>query len=74
MSTVVRKDAKKKLKLKKLFVSFFLLMTFRLGGLGPYDCNFNAMCDVKILCAFLLVCCCLHAKATLMVLFRMLNM
>ena len=33
------------------------------GGAGPmpphvdaYDCNFNAICDIKILCAFLLVC------------------
>ena len=33
-------------------------------------------CDIKILCAFLLVCPCVHVKATLMVLFcmMMLNM
>ena len=45
------------------------------GGRGPpgyvYDFNFNAICDIKILCAFLLVCPCVHVKATLLVLFCM---
>ena len=60
----------------RLFVTFFLLMAFQLGGLGPplgyaNDCNFNAICDIKILCAFLLVCSRVHAQATLMVLLCM---
>ena len=46
------------------------------GNLGPpsgyaYDCNFNPICDNKILCAFLLVCPCVHVNATRMVLFCM---
>ena len=61
----------KKLKMKKqeFFVTFLSLVAFRLGG-GPgspgppapgyaYDCNFNAICDIKILyafCFFALVC------------------
>ena len=41
-----------------------------------YNCNYNAFCDIKILCAFLLACPFVHVKATLMVLFCkiMLNM
>ena len=69
----------KKLKTKKrdFFVTFLSLVAFQLGGPGPpapgyaYNCNFNATCDIKILCAFLLVCPSVHVKATLMVLFRM---
>ena len=34
-----------------------------------YDCNLNAICDIKILCAFLLVFPCVHIKATLIVVF-----
>ena len=47
------------------------------GGTGPpvpgyaYNCNFNAICDIKILYAFLLVCPCVYVKATLVVLFCM---
>ena len=62
----------------RLFCHILLLMVFRLEGADPlahpgyaYDCNLNALCDIKILCAFLLVCPCEHAKATLMVLFCM---
>ena len=36
-----------------------------------YGCNFNAICDNKILYAFLLVCPCVGVKATLKVLFCM---
>ena len=36
-----------------------------------YECNFNAICDIKILCAFLLVCLCVHVKTALMVPFWM---
>ena len=50
----------------RLFVSFLSLMAFRSGGLGPpgyaYDCYFNGICDIKILCAFLLVCPYVHTK------------
>ena len=35
------------------------------------DCNFNAICDIKILSAVLLVCPCVHVKTTLMDLFCM---
>ena len=38
---------------------------------GNNHCNFNAMCDIKTSCAFLLVSPCVHVKATLMVLFCM---
>ena len=62
----------------RLFVAFLSLVAFQLGAAGPpgspgyaYDCNFNAICDIKILYAFLLVCSCVHVKATLMVLFYM---
>ena len=54
---VVRKDAKRN---KTFFVTFFSLVAFRLvESWAPappgyaYDCNFNAICDTKILCAFL---------------------
>ena len=58
---------------------FFINDILIAGGLGPlplppgyaFDCNFNAICDAKILCAFLLVRYCLYAKATLIVLFCM---
>ena len=36
-----------------------------------YYFNSNAICDIKILCAFLLVCPCVYVNATQMVLFRM---
>ena len=36
-----------------------------------YDCNFNAICDIKILCAFLLVCPRVRVQAILMVLLCM---
>ena len=60
-----------------LFVTFLSLVAIQLGGGGAgspgyaYNCNFNAICDIKILCAFLLVCPSLHANATLMVPFCM---
>ena len=38
---------------------------------GNNHCNFNAICDNKIWCAILLVCPCVHVKATLIVLFCM---
>ena len=45
------------------------------GGRAPhgyaYDCNFIAICDIKILCAFLPLCATVHVKATLMILFCM---
>ena len=59
------------------FVTFYHLWHFDSGPLAPpppgytYDCNFNAICDIKILCAFLLVCPGVHVKGTLMVLFCM---
>ena len=65
----------------RLFCHILSLVAFRLGGgLAPpgyaYDCNFNAICDINIFCAFLLVCPGVHADMTLMVLFcmMMLNM
>ena len=62
----------------RLFCHIFIIGGISIEG-GPcpptpgfaYDCNFNAIHDVKILCAFLLVCPCVHVKATLMVLFCM---
>ena len=55
----------KKLKMKKqdFFVTFLSLVAFWLGGALPppgyaYDCNFNPICDIKILGDFLLVCPC----------------
>ena len=73
--TAVRKDAKRKLKLrKKTFSSPFLIGGISIGGggvrMGPlapgyvYDCNFNAICDIKILFAFLLVCPCVCQSDT----------
>ena len=55
---------------------FYRWWHFDWGGAPPtlgyaYDCNSNAICDIKILCAFLLVCPCVHVNATLMVLFCM---
>ena len=50
------------------FATFLSLVAFRLGKLGSpipsyaYDCNFNAICDIKILSAFLLVCPCVMSK------------
>ena len=46
---------------KIFFVTFLSLMALQSGGGGggaghAYDFNFNAICDIKILCAFLLVC------------------
>ena len=70
----------------RLFCHIFCIDVISIGG-GPsslsppfsgyaYDGNFNAICDNKILPAFLLVCPCVHVKAILIVLFRtiMLNM
>ena len=65
------------MKIQDFFVTFLSLVAFRLEGPVPpipgyaYDYNFNAICDIKILCAFLLVCSCVYIKATLMVLFCM---
>ena len=64
----------------RLFCHIFLIDGTSIGGGGrapwgppgyAYDCNFNAICDIKILCAFLLVCPCVYVTATLMVLFCM---
>ena len=49
----------------RLFCHIFIIGGISIGGgtgfLAPFrgyacDCNFNAICDIKILCAFLLVC------------------
>ena len=66
---------------KQVFCHIFVIGGISIGEgeaklLGPppgyaYDCNFNAICDIEILCAFLFVCPCVHVKATLMVLFYM---
>ena len=70
----------------QIFCNIFIIGGILIGvGPGPppshrrlhaYDCNFNAICDIKILCVFLAVCPCVHVKATLLVLFCviMLNM
>ena len=45
----------------RFFLSHFFIDGFRLGFCPPnyvYHCNFNAICDIKILCAFLLLCAC----------------
>ena len=60
----------------RLFCHIFVIGGISIeGGSGArryaYNCNFNAICDIKILCAFLLVCPCVHVKATLMVVFCM---
>ena len=64
------------MKKQDFFVTFLSLVAFQLGGRPPapvyaYDCNFNAICDIKILSAFLVVCPCVYVKATLMVVFIM---
>ena len=64
------------MKKKDFFVTFLSLVVFRMGkgGRAPgyaYNCNFNAICDIKIFCPFLLVGACVHVKVTLMVLFCM---
>ena len=56
-------------------VTFLSLVAFQLRG-GPgfaYDYKFNAICDITILCAFLLGFPRVYIKATLMVLFCMIN-
>ena len=67
----------------RLFCHISIIVGISTGGRGPpappsyaYDCNFNAICDIKILHDFLLVCTCVHVKMTPMVLFcmMMLNM
>ena len=68
----------------RLFCSIFVFGGILIGGgtrnpWAPapgyaYDGNFNAICDVKILCAFLLVCPCVYVKAILMVLFCMIKL
>ena len=65
----------------RLFCHIFIFGGISIGGGGggqrpptpgyAYDCNFNAICDIKILFAFLLVCLCVYFKATLMILFCM---
>ena len=60
----------------RLFCHIFITDGISIGGgEGPpdyaYDCNFNGICDIKILYAFLVVCPCVHVKATLMILFCM---
>ena len=44
----------------RLLQHFYLWWHFDWGAAPvpgyTYDCNFNAICDIKILCAFLLVC------------------
>ena len=68
------------MKKRDFFVAFLSFVAFRMGEnpgpLGPsngyaYDGNFNPICDIKILCAFLLVWPCVYVNATLMVLFCM---
>ena len=53
------------MKKQDFFVSFLSLVAFRLGWEGTrpphnpgytYECNFNAICHIKVFCAFLLVC------------------
>ena len=60
----------------RLFLShFYHWWHFDWGGSGApgyaYNCNFNSIYDIKILCGFLLVCPCVHVRATLMVPFCM---
>ena len=61
----------------RLFCHIFIFGGISIGGTGApapgyaYDCNFNAICVIKILCAFLLVGPSVYVKATLMVLFYM---
>ena len=54
----------------RLFCHILLSVAFRLGGEGAgyaYDCNFNAICDIKILCAFLpLRACPSHANGSIL--------
>ena len=49
----------------RLFCHIFIICGISIGApcLPPpldyaYDCNFNAICDIKTLCAFLLLCAC----------------
>ena len=80
----MRKDAKKKTTENEETQSFchiFIIGGILIGGGGwapclpsagyVYDCNFNAICDIKILCAVFAVWRCGHVKATLLVLFCM---
>ena len=59
------------------FCHIFIFGGILIGGTAApapgyaYDCNFNAICDINILRAFLLVCLCVYIKATLMVIFCM---
>ena len=59
----------------RLFVTLFFIDGISIGWARipgyAYDCNFNAICDIKVLRAFLIVCPCVHDKETLMVLFCM---
>ena len=61
----------------RLFCQIFIMCGILIGGLPPSppgyanDCNYNAICDIEILCGFLLVCPYVHIKAILMVLFCM---
>ena len=64
----------------RIFYHIFIIGIISIGGGEPgqpgppapgyaYDCNFNAICDIKVLRAFLLVGPCVYVKAILMVLF-----
>ena len=54
------------MKKQDFFVTLLSSVAFRLGGPGPpgpppgyaYYCNFSAICDIRILCAFLPLCAC----------------
>ena len=61
-----------------LFCHIFIIVGIFIGEGEPpgfsdftYDYNFNGICDIKILFSLLVVCTCVHVKATLMVLFCM---
>ena len=59
---------------KQDFCHIFFTDGISIGGAPPsyaYDCNFKAICDTKILYAFLIVCSCVYVKATIVVLFCM---
>ena len=69
------------MKKQDFFVTFLSSVAFQFGGGPPgpssdyaYDCNFNVICDIKILNAFLLVCHSVRVKATLMILFCMIKL
>ena len=63
----------------RLFCHIFIIDGISIEGAGPLDPTLAKpmivtsmlFYDIKILCVFLLVCPCVHIKATLMVLFCM---